>query len=67
MKSRKKKTKKRWVQFALASGHKGALHRALRIPEGQKIPLAKLKAAAKKPGKVGRMARLAETLRNLKK
>jgi hypothetical protein len=35
------------------------------VPKGKKIPLSKLKEAAKKPGKLGRRARLALTLRRL--
>lgn len=30
-------------------GHKGKLHREMGIPEGKKIPAAKLAAAAKSP------------------
>lgn len=41
---------------------KGALHRALGIPEGQKIPKGALMEAAKKPGRLGKMARFAITL-----
>ena len=33
----------------------------------KKIPAAKLAAAAKKPGKMGKRARLAETLKGMKK
>lgn len=55
--------KKHWVQAAV--GHNpGALHKALGIPEGQKIPLQTLEAAAKRPGKVGQEARLALTMRH---
>lgn len=43
------------------SMHKGGLHESLGVPKGQKIPAAKVAAAAKKPGKVGKQARLAET------
>jgi hypothetical protein len=39
----------------------------LGVPEGKKIPAKKLAAAAKKPGKTGQRARLAETLKGLKK
>lgn len=46
---------------------KGALHRDLGVPEGEKIPAAKLKAAAKKKGKIGQRARFAETLGALRK
>jgi hypothetical protein len=40
---------------------KGGLHKSLDIPEGTKIPRAKIKAAANAPGKLGKQARLAET------
>jgi hypothetical protein len=40
----------------------GALHSALNIPQGQKIPKAKEAAAAKRPGRVGKEARFAEEL-----
>ena len=46
---------------------KGALHRELGIPEGKKIPAKKLAKAAKAPGKEGKRARLAITLKSLKK
>lgn len=54
-----------WIQGAIKK--KGALHRDLGVPAGKKIPKAKLKAAAKKPGKVGQRARLAITLGKMKK
>ncbi len=56
---------KNWI--AGATKNKGALHRNLGVPEGQKIPAAKIAAAAKKPGKVGKEARLAKTLKGFKK
>ncbi len=56
---------KNWI--AGATKNKGALHRNLGVPEGQKIPAAKITAAAKRPGKVGKEARLAETLKGLRK
>lgn len=56
---------KNWI--AGATKNKGALHRALGVPEDQKIPAKRLAAAAKLPGKVGREARLAETLGKLRK
>ena len=59
--------KKFWIQKAPKYSHKGALHRSLGVPVGKTIPLAKLKAAAKKSGKLGRRARLAITLRKLRK
>lgn len=64
-KAPKKGGKKNWI--ASATKDKGALHKALGIPVGQVIPLATLKAAAAKGGKVGMEARLAITLRNLNK
>lgn len=44
---------------------KGALHRQLGIPIGQKIPEKTLEKAAHAPGKLGRRARVAETLKGL--
>lgn len=46
---------------------KGALHRALGIPQGQPIPKALLAKAAKEPGRIGKEARLAETLESFHK
>jgi len=46
---------------------KGGLHRSLGIPMGQKIPAAKIAAAAAKGGKVGRQARLAQTFAKYRK
>jgi hypothetical protein len=56
---------KNWI--AGATKNKGALHKNLGVPAGEKIPAAKLKAAAAKGGKVGKEARLAETLKGFKK
>jgi hypothetical protein len=56
---------KNWIQKAIKKP--GALHKDLGVPAGKKIPSAKLAAAAKKPGKVGKRARLAETLKGFKK
>ena len=53
----------KWIQKAKIK--KGALHEEMDIPEGKKIPKAKLEKAAKKPGKLGRRARLAEVLEGL--
>lgn len=55
--------KKKWI--AGATKHKGALHEALGVPKDEKIPKAKLHAAEKKGGKIGREARLAENLSHL--
>lgn len=51
----------KWIQKAIK--HPGALHKELHVPEGKKIPMKKLNAAAKKSGKEGQRARLAKTLR----
>jgi hypothetical protein len=40
---------------------KGGLHKSLGVPMGQNIPPAAINAAASKPGKVGKQARLAKT------
>jgi hypothetical protein len=45
----------------------GALRKSLGVKKGEKIPVKKLAAAAKKPGKMGQRARLAQTLSKLKK
>lgn len=47
--------------------HPGALHKELGVPQGKKIPQAKLAKAAKAGGKLGQRARLAETLGGLRK
>jgi len=54
---------RRWIQKAIK--RPGALHRQLGIPQGKKIPVSVLRAAAKKGGKLGKRARLALTLRKL--
>jgi hypothetical protein len=51
---------KKWIQGAIKKP--GALHKELGVPQGKRIPAAKLAAAAKAPGKEGKRARLAETL-----
>lgn len=48
----------KWMQNAVKKP--GALHKELGVPEGKKIPKKKLAAAAKKGGKEGKRARLAE-------
>ncbi len=55
--------KKKWIKGAIK--HEGALHEALHVPKDEKIPASKLRAAEKKGGKVGREARLAETLKGM--
>jgi hypothetical protein len=56
---------KNWIQKAIKKP--GALRKEMGVKAGEKIPPAKLAAAAKKPGKMGKRARLAETLKGLKK
>ncbi len=51
----------RWIQRAIKKP--GALRKALGVKKGEKIPLSKLRAAAKKGGKLGARARLALRLR----
>jgi hypothetical protein len=55
----------KWIQKAIKKP--GALRKELGAKAGKPIPAAKLAAAAKKPGKIGKRARLAETLKGLKK
>ena len=57
--------KKNWIQKAIKKP--GALRKSLKIKKGQKIPLKKLQAAAKKGGKLGQRARLALTLKRLRR
>lgn len=57
--------KRLWIKKAIK--RPGALHRALRIPLGKKIPLARIRAAAKKAGRLGKQARLALTLRKFRR
>jgi len=56
---------KNWIQNAIKKP--GALHASLGVPAGKTIPAAKLAVAAKKPGKMGQRARLAQTLKGFKK
>ena len=49
----------KWIQKAIKKP--GALKESLGVKKGEKIPAKKLAAAAKKPGKMGQRARLAET------
>jgi hypothetical protein len=54
----------KWIQKAIKKP--GALRKSLGTKEGQPIPAKKLAAAAKKPGKLGQRARLAQTLKKMK-
>ncbi len=55
----------KWIQSAIKKP--GALRKAMGVKAGEKIPAKKLAVAAKKPGKMGQRARLAQTLSKLKK
>jgi len=59
---------KSWIQKGFASGDikKGGLHKSLGIPEGQKIPMEKIREAAKGTGKVAKQARLALTFAKMR-
>jgi len=54
----------KWLASAIK--RPGQLHRDLNVPQGQKIPAGTLAAAAKRPGKVGARARLAQEMRKFK-
>ena len=51
----------KWIAGAIKKP--GALHKEMGIPEGHKIPESKLKKAEHAGGKLGKRARLAETLK----
>jgi len=54
-----------WIQDAIKKP--GSLRKSLKVKAGEKIPASKLASAAKKPGKIGQRARLAQTLKKLGK
>lgn len=56
---------KKWIKEAIKKP--GALREALNIKKGEKIPKKTLAKAAKKPGKMGKRARLAQTLNKMNK
>ena len=55
---------KNWIKDAIKKP--GAFRKELGAKKGEPIPAKKLAAAAKKPGKIGQRARLAETLKGMK-
>ena len=55
----------KWIQEAIKKP--GALRKSLGVKGDKPIPAKKLAAAAKAPGKMGQRARLAQTLKGLKK
>jgi hypothetical protein len=56
---------KNWIKDAIKKP--GALRKELGVKAGKTIPAKTLAAAAKKPGKTGQRARLAQTLSKLRK
>ena len=56
---------KKWIKKAIKKP--GSLRKSLGVKKGQKIPAKKLAAAAKKGGKLGKRARLAQTLKKMRK
>ena len=52
-----------WIKKAIKKP--GALHKELGVPMGKKIPSGKLAKAAKAGGKLGKRARLAQTLKKM--
>lgn len=56
--------KKKWIAGAIK--HPGALHRQMGVPLGKPIPAGRLAAAARKGGKLGQRARLAQTLKKMR-
>lgn len=59
---KKSMKKKNWIASAIKKP--GALHKELGVKAGKKIPAKTLAKAAKKGGKEGKRARLAETLKS---
>lgn len=55
----------KWIAGAIK--RPGQLHRDLHVPEDKPIQESKLIAASKQSGKVGQRARLAMTLKGMKK
>ena len=55
----------KWIQKAIKKP--GALKKALGVKKDEKIPAGKLAKAAEKGGKIGQRARLAETLKSMRK
>lgn len=57
--------RRRWIGGAIE--HPGALHRALHVPAGKRIPVELLRRAARSGGKLGARARLALRLRTFRR
>lgn len=56
---------KNWIAEAVKKP--GSLRKSLGVKKGEKITAAEMAKAAKKPGKMGKRARLAETLKSFSK
>lgn len=56
---------KKWIQKAI--GKTGTSHKQLGISLSKKIPISRLKSAAKKGGKLAKRANLALTLRKFRR
>jgi hypothetical protein len=56
---------KKWIQDAIKKP--GALREQMGVKKGETIPAKALEKAAKAPGKLGQRARLAKTLKEMKK
>lgn len=63
----RRKSPKKWIAEAIDPKKKGQLHKDLGVPPGKPIPAAKLAAAAKRTDVVGKRARLAKTLKGMRK
>ena len=57
--------KKKWIKGAIKKP--GSLRKTLGVKKGKKIPAKKLRAAAKRKGKTGQRARLAMTLKKMRR
>ena len=57
--------KKKWIKGAIKKP--GSLRKTLGVQNGKKIPAKKLRAAAKRKGKTGQRARLAMTLKKMRR
>ena len=60
-------SKGNWIAKAIKPENKGKLRKKLGAKKGKPIPMAKLKKAEKAKGKEGKEARLAMTLKGLRK
>jgi hypothetical protein len=65
MEREEKRMAEKWIQKAIKKP--GALRKSLGVKEGKTIPAGMLAKAAKKPGKMGQRARLAQTLKKMNK